>query len=169
MNHPSGHLLLQVVIVRGRAGGGAGGSAEEQVLLLALVLAARLPLDGLMLAAKALFHVLPDQGVLDLLRDMEYWGSEDAVKDMVKDAALVALHDGLLTSSMVLVGRSGSAGSTAAFQEAVIAAVRGPTLRVILRECRRTSCLTKGAFKMLNAYLNTVRKQTHVLEFLEVM
>lgn len=160
--------------------------SREQALLLALVLAARLPLDGLLLTAQALFHALPDGRILALLRGMKGLSSTPASSNMMDvtrraDAAL-ALHHGLLASALALVPRldgddldddrrdddapAHKAGQPTpagpALREAVIAQVLGATLRVTLQEARATSHRTKAAFRMLHVYLCTATRWRRV-------
>ncbi|XP_034237777.1 LOW QUALITY PROTEIN: thyroid adenoma-associated protein homolog [Thrips palmi] len=147
----------------------AGAATEGQVLVLALVLAARLPLDGLLLAAQALYHALPDTLALALLRTL-------AQDPGWKDSAVLALHHGLLAVAVSLVpclDEEGGAEQTTrrpgqpsvagpGLRRAVVDAVLGATIKCTLRECRATSHRTKAAFKMLLAYLCTVTRWRRV-------
>ncbi|KAK3907989.1 hypothetical protein KUF71_003121 [Frankliniella fusca] len=152
---------------------------REQALLLALVLAARLPLDGLLLTAQALFHALPDAHILPLLVAMESLASipdsgarAPARTRRVRDVAL-ALHHGLLASALALVPPADGAGLASpeqqqqrrpglptpagpALRQALVAHVLGAARRLALREARDTSHRTKAAFRMLHIYLCTL-------------
>lgn len=162
------------------AGGDGGAATEGQLLLLALVLAARLPLDGLLLAAQALYHALADDLTLALLRALAVppagW----------KDSTVLALHHGLLAVAAALVpildedgdddgdaagaeqetprparpGQPTVAG--AGLRRAVVDALLGATIKCTLRECRATSQRTKAAFKMLHVYLCTMTRWRRV-------
>lgn len=153
---------------------------QGQLLVLALVLAARLPLDGLLLAAQALYHALPDDLILALLRALAPDGPDEPTAPTAgwKDATVLALHHGLLAVAVALVpnleGDDGAEEAVArrpgqptaagpSLRRAVVDAVLGATIKCTLRECRATSQRTKAAFRMLHTYLCTVSTRRALL------